>query len=110
MLARLAIFLDAHGRRVLLGAVLGAAVAGFFGAGVSKSLWPYDARDPATQSVQATNRFQAASGRQIDPDVVALVSSGNVRSPAARQRVDHVAAELAAQPEVARVETFYTTH
>jgi RND superfamily putative drug exporter len=110
MLARLATFLHAHGRKVLLVAVVCAAVAGFYGVGVSKSLWPYDARDPATQSVQASNRFQAATGRQIDPDVVALVSSGNVHSTAARQRVARVAAELQSQPEVARVQTFYKTH
>ncbi len=78
MLARLATFLNANGRRVLLGAVVFAVIAAVFGAGVSKSLWPYGVNDSATQSVQATNRFQAAAGRQIDAGVVALVSSGNV--------------------------------
>jgi uncharacterized membrane protein YdfJ with MMPL/SSD domain len=110
MLTRLATFLYANGRRVLIGAVIGAVVAGFFGAGVSKRLWPYGAKDPATQSVQATDRFQAASGRQIDPGVVALVSSGNVFTPAARQRVNQVAAQLRAQPDVAVVRSFYTSH
>jgi len=110
MLQRLAAFLYANGRRVLIGAVIFSVVAGFFGATVSKSLWPYGAKDPATQSVQATNRFQAAAGRQIDEGVVALVSSGNVESAAARQRVDQVAAELRTQPNVAEVQSFYTTH
>jgi putative drug exporter of the RND superfamily len=110
VLERLAIFLHAHGRRVLIVAVIGAAVAGALGLGVSKSLWPYGARDPATQSVQATNRFQAATGRQIDPGVVALVNSGNVRSRVARQRVEQVASELASQPDIANVQSFYTTH
>ena len=32
-----------------------------------KALSPYGANDPATQSVQATNRFEAAAGRKIDP-------------------------------------------
>jgi uncharacterized membrane protein YdfJ with MMPL/SSD domain len=94
----------------LFAAVIGAAIAAVFGAGVSSHLSPYGADDPATQSVQATNRFQAATGRQIDPGVVALVSSGDVRGLAARQRVQGVAAELRAQPDVARVASFYTTH
>jgi uncharacterized membrane protein YdfJ with MMPL/SSD domain len=110
MLARLATFLDAHGRRVLLVAVLGAALAGTFGFGVGKRLSPYGATDPATQSVQATNRFQAAAGRQIDAGVVALISSGNIRSAAARARVTQVAAELRVQPDVASVVSYYGTH
>jgi uncharacterized membrane protein YdfJ with MMPL/SSD domain len=109
MLARLATFLYAHGRRVLLLGVVCAAGAGVLGAGVAKNLWPYGAKDPATQSVQATNRFQSAAARQIDAGVVALISSGNLRSSAARQRVAHVASELRSQREVAAVQTFYTT-
>jgi RND superfamily putative drug exporter len=110
MLARLARFLHAHGRSVLLVAVLGAVVAGAFGFGVGKQLSPYGATDPATQSVQATNRFQSAAGRQIDAGVVALVDSGNVRTAAARQRVSEVAAELRLQPDVASVVSFYDSH
>src|SRR5436305_2666320 len=110
MLARLAKFLDAHGRAVLLVAVVGAAVAGAFGFGVSKSLWPYGANDPATQSVQATNRYQAAAGRQIEAGVVALVSSGDVQTPAARRRVEQIADRLGTQRDVARVLTFYRSH
>ena len=110
MFEKLATFLYANGRRVLMLAVVGAAVAAVFGAGVSKHLSPYGVDDPATQSVQAKNRFEAATGRQIDPGVVALVSSGDVRSSAARKRVESVAAELRAQPDVASVQSFYTTH
>ena len=105
---KLATFAYSNRRRVLFAAVIGAAIAGVFGAGVSNRLSPYGADDPATQSVQATNRFQAATGRQIAPGVVALVSSGDVRSFAARQRVEGVAAELRAQPDVASVASFYT--
>jgi RND superfamily putative drug exporter len=108
MLARLATFLHSRGRRVLIVAVIGAVIAGVFGAGVSSHLSPYGANDPATQSVQATNRFQAAADRQIDAGVVALVASGDVRSAAARQRVTSVAAELKAQPDVASVASFYS--
>jgi RND superfamily putative drug exporter len=109
MFAKLASFLHANGRRVLIVAVLGAVVAGVFGVGVAKHMSPYGANDPATQSVQATNRFEAAAGRQIDAGVVALVDSGNLRGAAARARVDRVAASLRA-PDVARVLSFYDTH
>ena len=66
MLSNLATFLHSHRWRVLAVAVVMTAVAGAFGIGVSKHLSPYGANDPATQSVQATNRFQSASGREID--------------------------------------------
>ena len=110
MLSRLANFLHANARRVLFAAVIVAAVAGVFGTGVAKHMSPYGAKDPATQSVQATNKFEAASGRQIDPGIVALVSSGNVQSAAARQRVEHVASQLRAQPHVAGAVSYYDTH
>jgi uncharacterized membrane protein YdfJ with MMPL/SSD domain len=106
---RLARFLDSNGRRVLIVAVIAAAVAGVFGVFVSNSLWPYSAQDPASESVKAAHRFHASTGRQIDAGVVALVSSGNVDTAAARQRVEGVAAELRAQPDVAQVQSFYST-
>ena len=110
MLSRLADFLHAHARRVLFAAVIVAAVAGVFGTGVAKHMSPYGADDPATESVQATNEFEHAAGRQIDPGIVALVSSGNVQSSAARQRVEQVAGELRAQPHVAGAVSYYDTH
>jgi uncharacterized membrane protein YdfJ with MMPL/SSD domain len=109
MLSRLATFLYLRGRRVLIVAVIAAVLAGVFGAGVAKRLSPYGANDPATQSVQAANRFETASGRQIDPGIVALVNSGDVRGTAARQRVGQVAVELRAQPDVGSVVTYYQT-
>ena len=84
MFEKLATFAYSNRRRVLFVAVIGAAIAGAIGAGVSSRLSPYGVDDPATQSVQAKDRFQAATGRQIDPGIVALVSSGDVRSPTAR--------------------------
>ncbi len=109
MFEKLATFAYSNRRRVLFVAVIGTAIAAVFGAGVSKHLSPYGVDDPATQSVQAKNRFQAATGRQIDPGVIALISSGDVRR-VARHRVESVAAELRAQPDVASVRSFYTTH
>ncbi len=110
MLTRLATFLHDNGRRVLALAVIGAVVAGAFGFGVAKRLSPYGANDPSTESVQATNRFQAAAGRQIDAGIVALVRSGPVTSPHARERVTQIASELRAQPDVAKVVTYYDSH
>src|SRR5947208_6830320 len=101
MLTNLATFIDANGRRVLLVAVLVAAIAGTFGFGVAKHMSPYGADDPATQSVQATDRFEAAAHRKIDPGVVAIVGAGDVHSPAARRRVEQVAGQLRADPDIA---------
>src|SRR6266516_6279950 len=91
-------------RRVLLVALLGIAVAGVFGLGVAKRLSPYGDTDPATQSVKATNRYQAASGRQIDPGVVALVRSRN------KARVLQVEAQLRAGRDIAAVSSYYDSH
>src|SRR6266581_348705 len=110
MLTRLATFLHAHGRRVLLVALVVVPIAGAFGFGVAKHMSPYAADDPATQSVQATKRFEAAAGHKIDPGVVAIVDAGDVRGPAVRRRVEQVAAELRSQPDVASVVSFYETH
>jgi uncharacterized membrane protein YdfJ with MMPL/SSD domain len=112
MLGRLAGFLYARRRAVLYVTVLGAVVAGVFGSSVAQHLSPYGANDPATQSVQATNRFQAATDREIDPGVVALVTltKANVHSRAAEDRVDQIASRLRGGPDVARVVTYYDTH
>jgi hypothetical protein len=90
--------------------VIGAAIAGVFGIGVTSKLSPNGANDPATQSVQAMNRFQAATGRQIDPGIVALVSAGDVRSPAAQARVRQVETTLRGGPDIVAVRSYYDTH
>src|SRR5437660_7310262 len=110
MFSKLAPFLHANRRRVVLAAVLVTAIAGAFGFGVAKHLSPYGANDPATQSVQATNRFEAAAHRTIDPGIVALVGVGDVHSSAARQRVEQIAGQLRAEPSVASAVSFYETH
>jgi len=104
MLEALASFLHRRRRSVLVVALVGIGVAGVFGLGVAKRLSPYGDTDPATQSVQATNRFEAASGRQIDPGVVALVT------PSHRHRVLQVEAQLRASRDVAAVSSYYDSH
>ena len=79
--------------------------------GVAKRLSPYGDTDPSTQSVQATNRYQAATGRQIDPGVVALVTTGDVHSAlpsAASARSRHGCARAATSPR-SRATTTPTT-
>ena len=110
MLGRLAGFLYAHRRAVLYSTVIGAVIAGVFGSSVAQHLSPYGANDPATQSVQATDRFQAAANREIDPGVVALVNVGSVHTAAAQRRVDQVAAQLRTGPDVASVVSYYQSH
>ena len=110
MLGRLAGFLYAHRRAVLYVTVIGAVIAGVFGSSVAQHLSPYGANDPATQSVQATNRFGAAANREIDPGVVALVNVGSVHTATAQRRIDQVAAQLRTGPDVASVVSYYQTH
>jgi RND superfamily putative drug exporter len=97
-------------RRVLFVAVLGIVAAGVFGLGVAKRLSPYGATDPSTQSVQATDRYQAATGRQIDAGVVALVTTDHVHSVTAERRVRAVEAELRSSRDVATVSSYYDSH
>jgi RND superfamily putative drug exporter len=110
MFEKLATFLHSNRRRVLFAAVLGVAVAGAVGIGVAKRLSPYSAEDPATQSVQAKNRYQAAAGRQIDPGVIALVDAGDIGTPAAERRVRAVQEQLRSSRDVAAVSSYYDSH
>src|SRR3954470_401142 len=86
-------FVYRNSRPVLLIALVGIAVAGVFGLGVAKRLSPYGDTDPSTQSVRATNRYQAGTGRQIDPGVVALVKTDGLPGAAAERRVRMVEAQ-----------------
>ena len=103
MLEGLASFVHRNSSRVLVVALVGVAVAGLFGLGVAKRLSPYGDTDPSTQSVQAANRYQAATGRQIDPGVIALVTTGNVHNAGAERRVRQVEARLRSSRDVASV-------
>jgi len=107
MLEAFATFVHRNRRRVLLVALVGIAVAGVFGLGVANRMSPYGDTDPSTQSVQATDRYQAATGRQIDPGVIALVTAGDVHRGRAVRRVRQVEAELRSSPDVAAVSSYY---
>src|SRR5262249_7064013 len=71
---------------------------------------PYGDTDPSTQSVQATNRYQAVTGRQIDPGVVALVKTSDVHSSSAERRVREIEAELRSSRDVAAASSYYDSH
>src|ERR671936_545869 len=110
MFEALASFVYRNRGRVLAVALIGIAVAGVFGLGVTKRMSPYGDTDPSTQSVQATDRYQAAAGRQIDPGVVALVTVGNVHSAHAEHRVHAVEAQLRSSRDIAAVSSYYDTY
>ncbi len=110
MFEKLASFVYRNSGRVLLVALVGVGVAGVFGLGVAKRLSPYGDSDPSTQSVQVTNRYQAATGRQIDPGVIALVRLGDVHTASAKRRVSRVAARLRSSRDIASVASYYDTH
>jgi uncharacterized membrane protein YdfJ with MMPL/SSD domain len=107
MFERLASLVYRRRRRVLLVALVGVAIAGGFGAGVAKRMSPYGDADPSTQSVQATNRYQAATGRQIDPGVIALVTVADAHSAQAKRRVGRVEAQLRSSRDIAAVSSYY---
>src|SRR3954469_959869 len=100
-------FVYRNSRPVLLIALVGIAVAGVFGLGVAKQLSPYGDTDPSTQSVRATNRYQAGTGRLIDPGVVALVKTDGLPGAAAERRVRMVEAQLRSSRDVATVSSYY---
>jgi uncharacterized membrane protein YdfJ with MMPL/SSD domain len=110
MLEVFASFVYRNRGRVLLVALLGIAVAGVFGLGVARRLSPYGDTDPSTQSVQASNRYQAATGRQIDPGVVAIVTVGDFHSATGERRTRAVEAELRSGRDVAAVSSYYDSH
>jgi uncharacterized membrane protein YdfJ with MMPL/SSD domain len=110
MLEALASFIDRNKRRVLTVALLGIAVAAVLGSGVAKRLSPYGDTDPSTESVQAADRYEAATGRQIDAGVVALVRAGDIHSAHARRRVHQVEAQLRSDSEIAAVSSYYDSH
>lgn len=91
---------------MLFVAVVCGVVAASLSVGIAKHLGPYSASDPGTESVQATKRFEAATGHQLEPCVIALVASGDVRGPLAQHRVKQVAGELRAQRDIAGVVTY----
>ena len=103
-LARLA---TNHGRTVVILAVIGAIAAGAIGGGVAKQLDPYGAEDKDTESVQATDRLEAAGYREVG--LVVLVENAKVDQAATRARVAALSRKISSDASVAKVTSFYNT-
>jgi RND superfamily putative drug exporter len=90
-------------RTVVAAAVALAAVAAILGGSVAGRLAPYEAKDPATESIRA-ERLLRDVGATADVDAVVLVRPGApVTSRRGRARIGAVVAALRADPDVARV-------
>jgi RND superfamily putative drug exporter len=104
-LARLA---DANARRVGLIAIAFFVLAAAVGGSVASRLDPYGAEDPATETVQAKDRLEAAGLRV--PAVVAVVENAPVNAPATRARVEGLENQVRERSDVAAVTGYYDTH
>jgi uncharacterized membrane protein YdfJ with MMPL/SSD domain len=107
MLNALANLTDRRARRIVILAVAGAIVAGALGAGVAKRLDPYGADDPATESVHADNRLDAAGFQDLG--VIALIRGVDVSSPATKHQVESLASQISRDPAVGRIDDYYDT-
>jgi uncharacterized membrane protein YdfJ with MMPL/SSD domain len=108
VLARLAGFAHRRRRRIAIAAVALAVLAGAIGGSVAERLGPYSADDPDTEAVQASDRLEQATGADDEVGLAVLVrTSGDVRSPDGRTKVDRVAAKLRRDPGVGGVVTYF---
>ncbi len=111
MFSRLADASSRHPKRWLLAAlavVLFAAALGGPVAGLLNATGGFD--DPGSQSIAARDRIESATGRQVAPGIVALVTpAGGVSSAAGRAAVANVARTLKTDPAVAAVDSYATT-
>jgi uncharacterized membrane protein YdfJ with MMPL/SSD domain len=103
-LARLA---NRRARRVALLALAFFLVAAALGGSMASRLDPYGADDPATETVKAMDRLEAAGLRV--PAVVAVVEDAPVSDPATRARVERLEQKARGRPEVASVSGYYDT-
>ncbi len=94
-------------RRVVILALIGAAVAGLLGAGVASRLDPYGADDPSTESVKADDRLNDAGFQDLG--VIALVRGVDVSSDDAKRRVQTLAARISEDPAVAQITDYFST-
>ncbi len=105
MLDRLAGFADRRAPRIVIAAVVVAVVAGVVGGGVASRLGPYHAKDPASESIKATNQLTRTTGLDQD-QVVAVVSlRGAPQSATGGGQISDVARVLRADRDIGRVVT-----
>ena len=82
MFDSLARFANGNARRVAIFAAVFFVLAGAIGGGVANRLDPYGADDPATETVKAMDRLEAAGLRV--PAVVAVVEDAPIAAPATK--------------------------
>jgi uncharacterized membrane protein YdfJ with MMPL/SSD domain len=107
MFNTLASLAQRRGRRVVILAVIFFAVAGALGGTVADKLDPYGADDPATESVIADERAEAAGFR--DASVIVLIEDAAPATAAGRQRVETIEQQVRAEPDVAKVTGYLET-
>jgi uncharacterized membrane protein YdfJ with MMPL/SSD domain len=92
---------------VVVIAVVFFGAAGAIGGSVADHLDPYGNDDPATESVIASDRMEAAGFR--DASVVVLLEDTQVKTAAGRERVLEIQRQLRADEEVAEVTGYLQT-
>ena len=92
---------------VVLFSVVIFLAAGAIGGGVADRLEPYGADDPGTESVKADDRLDAAGYNEAG--AIVLIDNVDVESSEGRERVQSYARQIAADPEVGEVSSFYST-
>jgi uncharacterized membrane protein YdfJ with MMPL/SSD domain len=106
MFNALGLLAQRRGRRVVILAVVFFGVAGALGGTVADKLDPYGADDPATESVIADERAEAAGFR--DASVIVLIEE-SPSTPSGQQRIREIERRVAADPEVNEVTGFLQT-
>ncbi|HET8593400.1 MAG TPA: MMPL family transporter, partial [Solirubrobacterales bacterium] len=107
MFSALASLAQRRGKRVVIVAALLFAAAGAFGGSVAKHLDPYGADDPATESVEARDRLDAAGYR--DAGVIVLLQDTSPTSAAGQRRIERVEGKLRSDRDVAAVTGYHET-
>jgi len=107
MFNALASLAQRRGRRVVILAVIFFGVAGALGGTVADKLDPYGADDPATESVIADERAEAAGFR--DASVIVLIEDAAPATAAGRQRVEAIERQVRAESDVAEVTGYLET-
>jgi uncharacterized membrane protein YdfJ with MMPL/SSD domain len=107
MFNALASLAERRGRRVVILAVVFFGVAGALGGTVADKLDPYGADDPATESVIADERAEAAGFR--DASVIVLIEDAAPATPTGRERISSIEQQVRSDPDVAEVNGYLGT-
>jgi uncharacterized membrane protein YdfJ with MMPL/SSD domain len=107
MFDSLARFADGNARRIGIFAIVFFLLAAVLGGSVANRLDPYGADDPATETVQAKERLEAAGLRP--PAVLAVVEDAPVAKASTRARVEALERSVRRRADVQSVSGYYDT-